>query len=55
LAHSQADLIEGSTWEELIDLVASLESLVAHSDQMIENCRQVAADGVPALWVLRTE
>jgi hypothetical protein len=54
LAHSQADLIEGSTWEELIDLVTALEFVVAHSDQQIEDGSQPGVSG-PSLWVVRTE
>lgn len=37
LAHSQADLAEGSTWEKRIELIHWAESLVARSDDLIES------------------
>lgn len=36
LAHSQQDLVEGSSWEELIDLVEGLEVVLERSDDLIE-------------------
>jgi hypothetical protein len=55
LAHSQEDLIEGSSWEDLIDLVAALESLVARSDQIIEERASALGDNALSLWVVGTE
>lgn len=51
LAHSQHDLAHGSSWEEIIDLVERVETLVSRSDALVETAVQGAAgaDG-DGLW-----
>lgn len=36
LAHSEQDLVQGSSWQELIDLVEWMEALVHRSDEAVE-------------------
>jgi hypothetical protein len=52
LAHSQDDLIEGKSWEQLIDLVAALDAAVTSSDGLVEErARGGRNDENGALWV----
>lgn len=52
LAHSQLDLVQGTSWEKLIDLVEAIQKLVHRSDEVIEeevrDLRKRDSDG---LWV----
>jgi hypothetical protein len=54
LAHSQLDLVQGTTWEKLIDLVEDIQKFVHRSDEVIEeevrDLRERDSDG---LWVVR--
>jgi hypothetical protein len=51
LAHSQQDLVEGSSWEEVIDLVSRVETVVQRSDDHVEQeVRKSAGKDVPGLW-----
>lgn len=36
MAHSQEDLSQGATWEEIIELVEWIESIVETSDRRVE-------------------
>jgi hypothetical protein len=50
LAHSQQDLVEGTSWQELIDLVEKMEELVHRSDDAVElGAKSSKRDG-PSLW-----
>jgi hypothetical protein len=52
LAHSQDELVEGKSWEELIDLVAALNAAVTSSDEAVEERALEAKNGEKvALWV----
>jgi hypothetical protein len=44
LAHSQQDLVQGSSWEKTIDLVASIEAIVLASDQEVEEVANRSAE-----------
>ncbi len=44
LAHSQQDLVEGTSWEELIDLVEGLEVVLERSDDLMEATTSRRAD-----------
>jgi len=52
LAHSQLDLVQGTTWEKLIDRVEAIQKFVHRSDEVIEeevrDLRERDSDG---LWV----
>ncbi len=43
LAHSQQDLANGSSWEELIDLVEAIENVVQKSDECVEEGAKLSA------------
>jgi hypothetical protein len=51
LAHSQQDLTEGSSWEEMIDVVEWVEAVVHKSDRLVEEKAVQSAAGNPnLLW-----
>jgi len=51
LAHSHHDLADGSSWEELIDVVERIESVVKNSDRCVEEkARVLGAQYNDALW-----
>lgn len=51
LAHSQYDLVEGSTWSDLIELVLWMRSLIATSDDSVDQHVAEGAHGyIGALW-----
>jgi hypothetical protein len=51
LAHSQYDLVEGSTWTSLIDLVQWVAGVIAMSDAAVEaRASEVARGYIGALW-----
>jgi hypothetical protein len=51
LAHSQQNLVEGSSWEELIDLVEWLEQRLSDSDNLVEKrAAAEAKEGHTGLW-----
>lgn len=52
LAHSQQDLVEGTTWRELIDLVEKMEALVHRSDDEVEKEAQSSKKDGPSLWTV---
>ena len=53
LAHSQHDLVDGSCWEEVIDVVEKIESLVQTSDQHVEEkARASGAKHQDGLWAV---
>jgi hypothetical protein len=52
LAHSQQDLVEGTTWPELIDLVEKVEALVHRSDNEVEKNAQSSKQDGPSLWTV---
>lgn len=52
LAHSQQDLVEGTSWQELIDLVEAMEAFVQRSDELVEEEAKSSAKGGPSLWVV---
>jgi hypothetical protein len=43
LAHSQQDLVENSSWDDLIDLIQRLEELVHRSDDVVEKAAKESA------------
>lgn len=51
LAHSQDDLVEGKSWEHLIDLVGMLDAAVSCSDQAVEERSRTAGNNANSLWV----
>lgn len=52
LAHSQYDLVRGTTWKELIELVQWIETVIHKSDAIVEKQALQSAHraGVAALW-----
>ena len=51
LAHSQHDLVEGSSWEEVIALVESVEAVIHRSDEQVEReARRLGGRGHEGLW-----
>lgn len=51
LAHSQQDLAQGSSWQEVIDLVEWVERVVHTSDECVEEKgRRPAQQGEDDLW-----
>src|SRR5260370_27966359 len=52
LAHSQQDLVEGTTWHELIDLVKKMEALVHRSDDEVEQSAQSSKKDGPSSWTV---
>jgi hypothetical protein len=52
LAHSQQDLVEGTTWHELIDWVGKMEALVHRSDDEVEKEAQSSKKDGPSLWTV---
>jgi len=51
LAHGQQDLVEGSSWKELIDLVDWIETVVHKSDDRVEQHAAASAQkGLGSLW-----
>jgi hypothetical protein len=51
LAHSQQDLVDGSSWEDLIDIVQGIENVVQTSDQFVEEkARGIGGDYRDELW-----
>lgn len=51
LAHSQQDLVKGSSWEDVISLVEWVEAVVHASDQQVEQAaRNAAGRGRDSLW-----
>jgi hypothetical protein len=52
LAHSQQDLVEGTTWPELIEVIERMEALVHRSDDAVERLALSGKDDKPALWTV---
>ena len=52
LAHSQHDLVEGTSWTELIDLIEKMEALVHRSDDAVEHEAKSSKKDGPSLWVV---
>lgn len=50
LAHSQENLVEGTSWQALIDLIDSMESLVHQSDDTVEHEAKLSKKDGPSLW-----
>jgi hypothetical protein len=51
LAHSQYDLVQGSTWSSLIDLFQWISTLISKSDAAVEDhAIQMARGHIGALW-----
>jgi hypothetical protein len=51
LAHSEHDLAQGSSWDNIIRLIQRVEVLVQTSDDLVENAaKQAARDHQDALW-----
>jgi len=51
LAHSQQDLVQGTSWPDLIQLVESLEVVVHRSDDAVEEMAKVSGKGLNGLLV----
>ena len=51
LAHSQLDLAHGTSWEKRIELVENIESLVHHSDEVVEQQARTVSSSHNDLWV----
>jgi len=48
LAHSGYDMVEGSSWEEFVEVVEWIERTLEASDELVEeNARESAAGGAP--------
>jgi hypothetical protein len=52
LAHSQQDLVEGTSWQALIEVIDKIEVLVHRSDDAVEEEAKSARKSVDALWVV---
>ena len=52
LAHSQHELVEGTTWQELIDLVDEMEAFVHRSDDAVEQEAKSSKKDGPSLWTV---
>jgi hypothetical protein len=52
LAHSQLDLVQGSSWPELIELIEEIEALVHRSDDAVEQEAKSLSKSVDELWVV---
>jgi hypothetical protein len=50
LAHSQQDLVQGSSWQALIEVIEKIEALVHRSDDAVEQDAKSARKNVDALW-----
>lgn len=50
LAHSQQDIVEGISWQELIDLIDEMEALVHRSDDAVEHEAKSSKKEGPSLW-----
>jgi hypothetical protein len=51
LARSQVDLVQGSSWQDVIEVVEKVETLVHRSDDAVEQEARSARKSVDALWV----
>jgi hypothetical protein len=51
LAHSNDDLVQGSSWMELVELIERIEALVNRSDDLVERDAKSGARGMDALTV----
>jgi len=51
LAHSQQDLVQGASWQALIELIERIEALVHRSDDAVEQEAKSVRKSVDALWV----
>jgi hypothetical protein len=51
LAHSQQDLVQGSTWEAHIELVTKVEELVHLSDEAVEQDAKASGTSGDGLWM----
>jgi hypothetical protein len=51
LAHSQQDLVQGSSWKAQIELIEKVEELVHRSDDTVEQEAKSARKSVDELWV----
>jgi len=51
LAHSQQDLVQGSSWKAQIELIEKIEELVHRSDDTVEQEAKSARKSVDELWV----
>ncbi len=52
LAHSQQELVEGTSWQELIDLIEQMEALVHRSDDAVEHEAKSSKKDGPSLWTV---
>jgi hypothetical protein len=52
LAHSQNDLVEGTSWRELINLVEKIEAVVSSSDHAVEDRVRTSANDENPLWLV---
>lgn len=55
LAHSQQDLVDGTSWPELIDLIETMEALVHRSDDAVEEMARAGKKDNSVLWTARNE
>jgi hypothetical protein len=51
LAHSQQDLVQGTSWPVLIELIEKIEAVVHKSDDAIEQKAKLAHKSIDVLWV----
>jgi hypothetical protein len=52
LAHSQQDIVEGISWQELTDLIDQMEALVHRSDDAVEHEAKSSKKDGPSLWTV---
>ena len=52
LAHSQQDLVQGTSWQSLIEVVEGLEALVHRSDDAVEQEAKSVNKSVDELWIV---
>jgi hypothetical protein len=52
LAHSQQDLVQGTSWPVLIEVIESLEAMVHRSDDAVEEMAKTSGKGINRLLVV---
>lgn len=52
LAHSQHDIVEGTSWQLLIGLVEQMESVLHRSDEAVEDAAKSSLKDGPSLWTV---
>jgi hypothetical protein len=51
LAHSQLDLVQGTSWQVQIKTIQKIEAVVHRSDEAVEQMAKHSAQGLGSLWI----